>query len=134
MKIPPSIPIYGQKIKGCKITEANHMTTFFNTLRREYPDYAAIALHIRNEGKRTKQQMDREKMQGGFVTGAADIVIPGNPTFVCEMKSQSPRAKIDDEQLSYLLAAQSHGAWCCIALGHKAAMEAFLDWKACVKV
>ena len=134
MKIPPSIPIYGQKIKGCKITEANHMTTFFNTLRREYPEYAAIALHIRNEGKRTKQQMDREKMQGGFVTGASDIVIPGNPAFVCEMKSQSPRAKVSEEQETFLKNCLSKGSFVCIALGHQAAMEAFLEWKACTKL
>lgn len=129
MKIPSNIKIYGQKIKGCKITEANHMTTFFNTLRREYPDYAAIALHIRNEGKRTKQQMDREKMQGGFVTGAADIVIPARISFVCEMKSQSQRAIITDEQIDFLLSAQSLGAFVCIALGHEAAIEAFNDWR-----
>ena len=78
--------------------------------------------------------MDREKIQGGFVTGAADIVIPGNPTFVCEMKSQSPRAKLSEEQETYLNNCLSKGSFVCISLGHKAAMEAFLDWKACINL
>jgi hypothetical protein len=45
------------------------------------------------------------------------------------MKSQSPSAKISQEQIDFLLSAQSLGAFCCIALGHKAAIEAFNDWQ-----
>lgn len=104
------------------------MTTFFNFLRRCHPDYAAVALHIRNEGKRTKQQIDREKLAGGFVKGASDIIIPAGISFVCEMKSQSPKATITEEQINFLLAAQSIGAFAVIALGHEAAIEAFKDW------
>lgn len=105
-----------------------HMATFFNILRRDYPEYAKIALHVRNERQRTKYQIDKEKAQGGFVTGASDIIILGCPTFVCEMKSQSPRAKISDEQIKYLIAAQNNGAFACIALGYIAAIQAFNDW------
>ena len=126
--IHDSIRIYGSQIKGCKIPESAHMITFFNTLRREYPEYAKCCLHIRNEGKRTRQQIEREKAEG-FVTGAADIILVGNPSFVCEMKSQSPSAKISQEQIEFLLAAQSLGAFARIALGHKAAIEAFKDWQ-----
>lgn len=129
MKIPPNIPVYGKPIKSCKIPEAMHMATFFNILRRDYPEYAKIALHVRNERQRTKYQIDKEKAQGGFVTGASDIILPGNPTFVCEMKSQSPRAKISDEQIDFLIAAQNNGAFVCVALGYKAAINAFLEWK-----
>ena len=128
MKIPPEIPVYGTSIKGCKITESNHMTTFFNTLRREHPKYGAIAIHIRNEGKRTINQITKERYQGGWVKGCSDIVIPGMPSFVCEMKSQSPLAKITQDQISYLLAAKACGAFVCVALGYLAAMEAFNDW------
>ena len=128
MKTPPQIPIYGKKIKGCKVPESAHMVTFFNTMRREYPEYSKCCLHIRNEGKRTRQQIEKEKAEG-FVTGAADIILVGNPSFVCEMKSQSPSAKISQEQIDFLLSAQSLGAFSCIALGHKAAIEAFNDWQ-----
>ena len=133
MKIPPSIKIYGESVKGCKVTEANHMTTFFNTLRLKHPEYAAIALHIRNEGKRTHSQISREKAQGGFVTGCADIIVPGNPSLVIEMKSRSKSAKISPEQIAYLLNAQELGSVCCITLGHEAAMDAFNDWLKVIK-
>ena len=126
--IHESIRIYGSQIKGCKIPESAHMITFFNTLRREYPEYAKCCLHIRNEGKRTRQQIEREKAEG-FVTGASDIILVASLSFVCEMKSQSPSAKISQEQIEFLLAAQSLGAFVCIALGHKAAIEAFNDWQ-----
>ena len=127
MKIPAQIPIYGQKIKGCKVPESSHMITFLNTLRREYPEYAKCCLHIRNEGKRTRQQIEKEKAQG-FVTGAADIILVGNPSFVCEMKSQSPSAKISKEQIEFLLSAQRLGAFSCVALGHVGAIEGFNEW------
>ena len=128
MKIPKQIPIYGKKIKGCKVPESAHMITFFNTLRREYPEHAKCCLHIRNEGKRTRQQIEKEKAEG-FVTGAADIILVGKPALCIEMKSQSPSAKISQEQIDFLLSAQSLGAFSCIALGHKAAIEAFNDWQ-----
>lgn len=120
--------MYGEPISGCKITEANHMATFFNFLRKNHPKYALVALHIRNEGKRTLSQIAREKALGGFVTGCADIIIPGNPAFVCEIKSRSKKAKISDEQIEYLIAAQNCGAFSCLALGYEAALEAFNDW------
>lgn len=129
MKIPPFMPVYGKPIKGCKIPEAAHMATFFNILRRDYPEHAKIALHVRNERQRTKYQIDKEKAQGGFVTGASDIIIIGCPSFVCELKSQSLRAKISDEQIDFLIAAQNNGAFVCIALGYEAAINAFLEWK-----
>lgn len=125
--IPESIMIYGAPIKGCKVPESAHMITFFNTLRREYPEYAKCCLHIRNEGKRTRQQIEKEKAQG-FVTGAADIILVGNPSFVCEMKSQSPSAKISKEQIEFLLSAQRLGAFSCVALGHVGAIEGFNEW------
>lgn len=132
MKIPPQIPVYGSPIKNCKIPESAHMITFFNTLRRYYPEYGAIALHIKNEGKRTQLQIEKDKAQG-LVTGASDIIIPGCPSFVCEMKSQSKTAKISQEQINFLLAAQNNGAFICVALGHEAAIKAFLEWKSMIR-
>ena len=65
----------------------------------------------------------------GLVKGCSDIIIPGNPSFVCEMKSRSPKAKISDEQIKYLPAAQNNGSFVCIALGCDAAWEAFNEWR-----
>lgn len=62
------------------------------------------------------------------MTGCADIIVPGNPSLVIEMKSRAKSAKISPEQITYLLNAQELGSVCCIALGHEAAMNAFNDW------
>jgi hypothetical protein len=122
------IPIYGTKLKGCKIPESAHMITFFNILRRDYPEYGNVAIHVRNEGKRTKQQIDKERIEG-FVKGACDIIIVGNPALCIEMKSRATSAKVSPEQIQYLLAAQKLGAFVCVAYGFEAALEAFNDWK-----
>ena len=79
------------------------------------------------KGINTPQQVIREKVEG-MATGACDIIIVGNPAFCCEMKSQSPSARISPEQISYLLAAQDAGAFVCIALGYTGAIQAFHAW------
>lgn len=121
------IPTYGTKTDNAK-SEQYEMASFFNMLRKEHPKYAAIALHIRNEGQRTHGQVQRVRYEGGFVKGASDIVIPGSPAFVCEMKSQSKTARVSPEQMAYLTAAQEAGAFVAIAFGAQAAWEAFEAW------
>lgn len=104
--------------------------TFFGRLRRAYPEsYGILALHPRNEGQRTYLQVAKEKSEG-MSTGATDIVIPGSPAFVCELKRRDhTKSKLADEQLAYLRAAQKAGAYACIALGVDAAWEAFEGWR-----
>lgn len=130
MKIPDWLPVFGDqgyRNKKCP-TETAEQVTFFNTLRREYPELGKIALHIRNEGKRTVQQAMRQKAEG-MVTGASDIVIPGCPAFVCELKrADHTQSRWQDGQIEYLEAAKNNGAFVCVALGHKAALEALKEW------
>lgn len=127
MKLPDNIPVYGTTDKNDTATESQHAITFFAKLRREYPEYGTIATHIRNEGKRSNQQAMRQKAEG-MTKGAADIIIPCNPPFVCEMKSRSPRATIAPEQIEYLNNAQKLGAFVCVGLGYQGAFDAFLDY------
>lgn len=103
------------------------MVTFFNRIRKSHPEYAAVATHIRNEGKRNMNQITMHKAEG-LVTGCCDVIIPGAPAFCMELKSRSPKAKITDKQVAYLEAAQKIGAFACVALGADAATEAFNDW------
>lgn len=130
MKIPDWLLCYGDlkyRNKKCP-PESAEQITFFNTLRREYHEIGLIALHIRNEGKRTAQQAARQKAEG-MVTGASDIIIPGNPAFVCELKRQDNTcSRWQDNQLEYLQAAKNNGAFVCVAFGHKAALEALQEW------
>ena len=131
MKIPKEIPIYGTTSKEY-YTEANEQITFVNLIRRDYPDtYGKIITHVKNEGQLRGGQFSaiaRDRAMGQ-VKGCSDIIIPGNPAFVCEIKSRSNKAKISDEQIDYLVAAQKCGAFACVALGHEAAIKAFNHWR-----
>jgi len=101
--------------------------TFFKRVRK-IPLWGAIAVHPRNEGKRHYKQVMREKSEG-MIKGAADIIIPGAPTFVCELKRKDRTQSVwQDGQQDYLVAAQRAGAFVCVALGANAAMEAFEEW------
>lgn len=130
MKLNPKIPVYGNpNYRGDCHSETVEQATFVNQLRRRYPNtYGAIVVHIRNEGKRNFAQIARHKAEG-LTVGAADIIIPGNPTFVCEMKRRDrTKSRWQAGQQEYLLAAQQQSAFVCVALGAAGAMEAFDEW------
>lgn len=132
MKIPAGIPAFGDlkfRDKKCP-KEVAEQVTFFNQLRAAYPDtYGLIAVHNRNEGKKTIHQVAREKAEG-MATGAPDIMIPGNPAFLCELKRKDHTlSALQPGQEPYLRAAEACGAYVCIAFGWEAAMEAFNHWR-----
>lgn len=131
MKFPDQIPTWGNKdFRGNCPSEALEQVTFMNRIRLRFPDsYGAIVLHPRNEGKRTKLQAMKEKSEG-LTTGASDIIIPARVPFVCELKRRDhTKSTISKEQVDYLMAAQSLGAYACIALGVDSAWQAFEHWK-----
>jgi hypothetical protein len=131
MKFPKWLNVYGdQSYRGDCPAESAEAITFFGKIRREYPDsYGLIATHIRNEGKRGFHQVARQKAEG-MTKGAPDIIIPGCPAFICELKRQDhTKSRFQDGQLEYLEIAQVEGAFVCVALGYKAAYEAFILWK-----
>lgn len=131
MKFNEAIPVYGDtsyRNKKCP-SEALEQVTFFNRIRKLYPDtYGLLAVHIKNEGKRTAHQAMKDKAEG-MTAGASDIIIPGCPSFVCEMKRRDHTlSQWQDGQQEYILAAINTGAFACVALGADAAMEAFEKW------
>lgn len=132
MKLPVGIEVFGNldfRDKKCP-KEVMEQVTFFNQLRGEYPaTYGLIAVHNRNEGKKTVHQVAREKAEG-MATGAPDIMIPGNPAFLCELKRKDHTlSALQPMQEPYLRAAMAQGAYACIAFGWEAAMEAFNHWR-----
>jgi len=130
MKLPSDLVIYGDtSYRGDCPSETLEQVTFFARLRKQFPDtYGALAIHPRNEGRRTLLQAAKERSEG-MTTGATDIVIPGAPAFVCELKRRDhTKSTIGAEQLKYLRAAQAAGCSTCIALGCDAAWGAFLEW------
>lgn len=71
----------------------------------------------------------RQKAKGAIRSGASDIIIVGNPTFVCELKRQDhTKSRWQDGQLEFLEYSLKNGAFVCIALGYESALEAVKDW------
>jgi len=129
MKFPSWLKVYGDtSYRGDCPSETLEAITFFAQLRREYPDtYGLIATHIRNEGKRSWEQVARQKAEG-MTKGAPDIIIPTRRAFVCEMKRRDhTKSKWQPMQLEYLKTAHDAGAFVCVALGYDAAYSAFKD-------
>ena len=128
------VPIYGDPSwRGACPKEELEQVTFFNRLRRDYPEsYGLIALHPRNEGQLRGGQhgaLVRQKAEG-MTIGASDIIIPGCPAFVCEMKRRDhTKSAWQDGQIEYLIAAREAGAFACVALGWEAAWLAFQEWR-----
>lgn len=135
MKIPDWLPCYGDtEYCGACPQESAEQITFFNRLRTEYPDtYGKIAVHPRNEQQLRGGQfraLARQKAEGQ-TKGASDIIIPGSPAFVCELKRRDhTKSRWQDGQIEYLEAAQKCGAFVCVALGADAAWQAFNEWRA----
>lgn len=129
MKFPEGVAVYGDKsFRGDCPPESAEQITFFNEIRQKMPWLGVIATHVRNEGKRTNQQA-RRQIAEGMTKGAADIIIPGCPTFVCELKRlDHTKSRWEEGQKEYLQAAKREGAFVCVALGYKAALEAVEKW------
>lgn len=130
MKLCSDIVVYGDvDFRGKCPIETLEQVTFFNWLRRQHPEYGKIAIHVRNEGNRHHAQTVKQKAEG-MTPGAADIIIPASPAFVCEMKRQDhTKSTWQEGQREYLLAAKEAGAFVCVALGWEGAKEAFEEWK-----
>ena len=132
MKFPSDILVYGDmRFRGECPSETLEQVTFFSRLRTWYSEsYGLIALHPRNEGQRTWSKAAFERAEG-MTKGASDVIIPGDPAFVCEIKRRDhTKSKWQDGQQEYLNAAQKAGAFVCIALGADAAIDAFADYLA----
>ena len=134
MIFPDWLAVYGNlNFRGDCPTESAEQITFFGSLRAEYPDtLGLLAIHPKNEEKRKGkqfQQLDRDKAMG-LSPGASDIIIPGSPAFVCEMKRQDPtKSKWQKGQQEYLWAAKNQGAFTAVALGWEAALRAVKEWQ-----
>lgn len=128
-QIPNYIPVFGDvNYRGECATETAELIGFFRLLEKEFPSLAAIATHIRNEGKRSKFQGYKQQ-QEGMNTGASDIIIPCSPPIVIELKRRDHTlSTISAKQVSYLGSAHGLGAYSVVALGAIGAMEAVKAW------
>lgn len=128
-KIPQQIPVYGDtEWRGKCPLEVAEQVSFLCLLRAEFPKLADIAVHIRNEGKRTKRQGAAQKAEG-LNTGASDLLIPCTPSILIELKRRDhTQSSIADKQIKYLVNSESMGSFACVALGASGAIEAVRAW------
>lgn len=126
MKWPEWLKVYGdQTYRGECPTETAEQVTLFARMRKRWPDtIGRLAVHVRNEGKRTPGQTWHQKAEG-MTIGAPDVIVPGAPALVIEIKRRDHmQSKWQPGQLDYLEAAHNCGAFVCVALGADAAIEA----------
>jgi len=133
MKIPQDIKVFGNMdFRGDCAKEDLELITFFNQLRIKYPKLAKVAIHPDNEGLVFGTGFNnhtRQKAKGAIRNGAADIIIVGCPSFVCEIKRKDhTKSRWQDGQLDFLQTSQELGAFVCVALGYEAALEAVNNW------
>lgn len=123
--------VYGDlSSRGKCISEDAVHIAFVAWIRHNHQSEALLLLHPKNEGKRTPQQVAMDKKMGSITKGASDIIIPGNPAFVCELKKDDPtKCHWQPGQEDYLNIAHEHGAFACVAFGLNAAKDAFIDWQ-----
>jgi len=128
--LPPEIPLWGDPdYRGeCPVENADHVT-MFAFIRRQWPKtWGILAFHPRNEGQRTWGQASWQKAEG-MTEGTVDLIIPARCSLVLELKRKDHRkSKWQPGQVEYLTAAQSAGAYACVALGYEAAIEAVRYW------
>lgn len=131
--LPPDVRVYDGDFRGDCPQESAEQVTFFNQLRKAYPDtWGALALHPRNEGLRAGGHLAavQKYKAEGMTPGAADIIIPARVAFVCELKRQDrTKCKWQPGQVEYLTAAAQAGAWACVAFGWREAWRAFEEWR-----
>ena len=128
-KIPHQIMVYGDvTFRGACPLEVAEQVSFLCMLRKDFPELAEIAVHIRNEGKRTKRQGFQQK-QEGLNTGASDILIPCTPSILIELKRRDhTKSSISDKQIKYLVDSKELGSFACVAVGALGAIEAVRAW------
>jgi len=133
MKMHEDIKVFGNMdFRGDCAKEDLELITFFNQLRLRYPKLAQVAIHPDNEGLVFGTGFNnhtRQKAKGAIRNGAADIIIVGSPSFVCEMKRKDhTKSRWQDGQLDFLQTSQELGAFVCVALGYEAALQAVDTW------
>lgn len=131
MNFPKFLKVYGdQSFRGDCPHEDYALTSFFSRIRKDYStSYGLVAFHPKNEGKRTKQQNNIDKMKG-LTAGVCDVVIIGNPTLCLEIKRDDhTKSKFQPGQLEFLEHSHNSGAFVCVALGYQAALLAFEEWR-----
>lgn len=130
MRFPGWIKVYGDKsYRGECRDEESEQIDCFNWMMFNHPDLHRIAIHPKNEGKKSWGQIRFDKLTGSINTGASDIIIPASPPFVCELKRvDHTKSRWQPKQLDYLETCKNEGAFVCVALGFEGFKLAIADY------
>lgn len=108
-------------------SESTEQITFFNQLRKHYPEIAKGAFHVKNEGKKTYATAMKDKAEG-LLSGVVDIIIMGETMLYIEMKKVSKRAKATSSQVEFLNLASDLGHDAYLCYGWEMAWVALETW------
>lgn len=128
MKTPSWLPVFGDLPRAKDNPAEDYvLSSLIARIRKDYPcSYGLVAFHVKNEGKRTTQQIKVDKLKG-LTKGVSDLIVIGNPTLCLELKRDNS-CRFEDGQLEFLEQAQKNGAFSCLAIGYEGALEAFNFW------
>lgn len=124
---------YGKPSQTTALPESTEIINFFSILRAKHPELAKISTHIKNEGRRDYRQAQFDKLCG-MNKGFSDILILGDPPFVCELKTLKKGSALSAHQKQFLEDAGTAGAFACVAYGSANALRAVEDWLLCTKM
>lgn len=132
MLFTKEISVFGDaRFRGKCRRESIEQIDCFAYLKHNHPELYAIAIHPKLEGVLNYKQVTSMRASGSLNAGASDIIIPGAPAFVCEIKRKDhTKSRWAKDQQGYLLGSQKTGAFACVALGFegfKLALEAWND-------
>lgn len=125
MKFPDWLPVFGDtSYRGKCPVEDDVQYRAIGHVRNKFPDtLGKLVLHPKNENS-----TDWDRLRG-MAKGAADIIICGCPTFVCELKrADHTKCKWEKDQLDFLLLSQQMGCFTCVALGLEGFKEALQQY------
>lgn len=132
MKFPGWLPVYGDadyRAKKPRVEECEQID-IFNWLQHNHPEDYAIAIHPKNEGKRSGHQAARDRSSGCLNKGASDVIIPAALPLVCEVKrADHTKSAWQPGQLEFLHAAHDAGAFVFVAIGFEGFKIGHEAWK-----
>ena len=130
MKVSNKINVFGDvsfRDKKCPSEDAEQIT-IMNWLRINYNKYFELAVHVKQEGLKTKGEASKDSIMG-LRKGWSDITIVGNPMMLCELKrADHTKSRLSVDQSDFLIKAENAGAFSCVALGHEGFILAFKEW------
>jgi hypothetical protein len=131
LKFPEWLNVFGDtQTRGDCASEDTEAINFYSWLKFNELELFELCLHIKNEGRKTWQQVAKDKKMGSIKKGAPDYVFLTTPPFLLELKrADHTKSSWQENQLTFLKRAHDDGAFCCVALGCDGAIEAVKHYK-----